>query len=117
MSILDRVKTRLEAVEDKPSDKWLEEVTHTLTDRICLRVGVSTLPITAESLVVDATIKAVNRRFDEGITQEAEGQGGTLSLQFVDDLLAEYAAELSALAEIARADTTAALQFPKVRFV
>lgn len=116
MSVLDRVKTRLEAVEDKPSDKWLEEVTHTLTDRICLRVGVSTLPTTAESLVVDAT-KAVNRRFDEGITQESEGQGGTLSLQFVDDLLAEYAAELSALAEIARADTTAALQFPKVRFV
>ena len=117
MSVLDRVKTRLEAVEDKPSDKWLEEVKNTLTDRICLRIGVSTLPDTAKSLVVDATIKAVNRRFDEGITQEAEGQGGTLSLQFVDDLLAEYAAELSALAEIARADTTAALQFPKVRFV
>lgn len=117
MSVLDRVKTRLEAVEDKPSDKWLEEVTHTLTDRICLRIGVSTLPITAESLVVDATVKAVNRRFYEGITQEAEGQGGTLSLQFVDDLLAEYAAELSALAEIARADTTVDLKLPKLRFV
>lgn len=117
MSVLDRVKTRLEAVEDKPSDKWLEEVTHTLTDRICLRIGVSTLPATAESLVVDATIKAVNRRFDEGITQESEGQGGTLSLQFVDDLLAEYAAELSALAEIVRADTTVDLKLPKLRFV
>lgn len=115
MSVLDRVKTRLEAVEDKPSDMWLEEVTHTLTDRICLRIGVSTLPTTAESLVVDATIKAVNRRFDEGITQEAEGQGGTLSLQFVDDLLAEYAAELSTLADLAKSDGSSSL--PKLRFV
>ena len=115
MSVLDRVKTRLEAVEDKPSDKWLEEVTHTLTDRICLRVGVSTLPTTAESLVVDATIKAVNRRFDEGITQEAAGQGGTMTLQFVDDLLAEYAAELSTLADLAKSDGSSSL--PKLRFV
>ena len=43
--------------------------------------------------------------------------GWKRSLQFVDDLLAEYAAELSALAEIARADTTVDLKLPKLRFV
>lgn len=115
MSMLERIKARLEGSEDTPSDKWLEEVTHTLTDRVCLRIGVSELPPLAESLVVDATIKAVNRRFDEGITQEAAGQGGTMTLQFVDDLLAEYATELSTLADLAKSDGSSSL--PKLRFV
>ena len=38
-----------------------------------------------------------------------------MGLQFVDDVLAEYDAELSALADMARAEGTSNL--PKVRFL
>lgn len=112
---IDRIKNRLEGWEDIPSDEWLEDVFATLSDRVCMRIGVSYLPVSAESLVVDAAVKMVNRRFDEGITSESEGQGGTMGLQFVEDVLAEYDAELSALADMARADGSATL--PKVRFL
>ena len=115
MDMLSRVKARLDAWEDMPSDTWLKEVIQTLIDRVCMRIGVSDLPASAESLVVDAAVKMVNRRFDEGITSESEGQGGTMGLQFVDDVLAEYDAELSALADMARAEGTSNL--PKVRFL
>lgn len=115
MDMLSRVKARLDAWEDMPSDTWLKEAIQTLSDRVCMRVGASTLPVPAESLVVDAAVKMVNRRFDEGITSESEGQGGTMGLQFVDDVLAEYDAELSALADMARAEGTSNL--PKVRFL
>ncbi|EUB32598.1 hypothetical protein [Olsenella uli] len=115
MAVLDRVKARLDAWEDVPSDAWLAEAVQTLSDRVCLRCGVAALPPMAESIVADATVKAVNRRFDEGVASESEGQGGTMSLSFVDDLLSEYDRELSALADMARADGSSGL--PKVRFV
>lgn len=115
MDTLSRVKARLDVWEDMPSDVWLKEVIQTLIDRVCMRIGVSDLPVSAESLVVDATVKAVNRRFDEGVTSESEGQGGTMAVQFVEDVLAEYDAELSALADMARAEGTSKL--PKVRFL
>ncbi len=60
-------------------------------------------------------MKAVNRRFDEGIGSESEGQGGTMSVSFADDLLSEYDRELSALASMAQADGSSAL--PTVRFL
>ena len=115
MDTLSRVKARLDVWEDMPSDVWLKEVIRTLIDRVCMRIGVFDLPASAESLVVDATVKAVNRRFDEGVTSESEGQGGTMTVQFVEDVLAEYDAELSALADMARAEGTSSL--PKVRFL
>lgn len=115
MAVLDRVKARLDAWEDVPSDAWLAEAVQTLSDRVCLRCGVAALPPMAESIVADATVKAVNRRFDEGVASESEGQGSTMSLSFVDDLLSEYDRELSALADMARADGSSGL--PKVRFV
>ena len=115
MAVLDRVKARLDAWEDVPSDAWLAEAVQTLSDRVCLRCGVAALPPMAESIVADATVKAVNRRFDAGVASESEGQGGTMSLSFVDDLLSEYDRELSALADMARAAGSSGL--PKVRFV
>lgn len=113
--VLARVKARLDGWEDVPSDAWLSEAARTLSDRVCLRAGVSALPPMAESIVVDATVKAVNRRFDEGIGSESEGQGGTMSVSFADDLLSEYDRELSALASMAQADGSSAL--PTVRFL
>lgn len=115
MTIFSRVRARLDGWEDVPGDAWLDEAIRTLSDRVCLRCGVHELPRMAESIVVDATVKAVNRRFDEGMTSESEGQGVTMSVTFADDLLAEYDRELSALADMAAADGSSGL--PKVRFV
>ena len=115
VDILSRVKNRLDDWEDVPSDAWLAEVVQSLSDRVCMRVGVEKLPVLAASIVVDATVKAVNRRFDEGISSESEGQGGSMSLSFVDDLLAEYDRELSMLAVTAGADGISRLNV--VRFI
>lgn len=115
VDILSRVKNRLDDWEDVPSDAWLAEIVQSLSDRVCMRVGVEKLPVMAASIVVDATVKAVNRRFDEGISSESEGQGGSMSLSFVDDLLAEYGRELSMLAVTAGADGTSRLNV--VRFI
>ena len=115
VDILSRVKNRLDGWEDVPSDAWLAEIVQSLSDRVCMRVGVEKLPVMAASIVVDATVKAVNRRFDEGISSESEGQGGSMSLSFVDDLLAEYGRELSMLAVTAGADGTSRLNV--VRFI
>ncbi len=115
MSVLERVRARLEGWEDVPTDSWLSEAVQTLSDRVCLRCGVAALPPMAESIVADATVKAVNRRFDEGIASESEGQGGTMSVSFADDLLSEYDRELSALADMARAGGSSEL--PRVRFL
>jgi hypothetical protein len=117
MAILERVRARLDAWEDVPSDGWLVEAIRSLSDRVCARMGVASLPAPAESIVVDATVKAVNRRFDEGISSETEGQGtgASMSVAFADDLLTEYDRELSALADMARADGTSLL--PSVRFL
>ena len=115
MTIYERVKARLDGVEDVPSDAWVAEAIKTLSDRVCMRIGVGELPAMAASIVADAMVKAVNRRFDEGITFESEGQGDVMSVTFVDDLLSEYDRELSALADMARADGSSKL--PMVKFV
>lgn len=115
MTVFERVKARLDAWEDAPTDAWLEEAIRTLSGRVCLRCGVSSLPAMAESIVADAMVKAVNRRFDEGITSESEGQGDVMSVTFADDLLSEYDRELSALADMASADGSSGL--PRMRFV
>lgn len=115
MDLLGRVKVRIEAFGDIPSDEWLKETIQAISDRVCLRVSTESLPVLAESIVVDACVKAVNRRFDEGITSESEGQGGSMSLSFVDDVLAEYTFELSSLANMLSCDGNSKRQ--KVRFI
>ena len=113
MDLLGRVKVRIEAFGDMPSDEWLKETIQAISDRVCLRVSTESLPVLAESIVVDACVKAVNRRFDEGIVSESEGQGGSMSLSFVDDILSEYSSELSSLANMLSGDSSGSS--PRVR--
>ncbi len=99
---LARVRVRLTGYGDVPPDDVLSELVATVADRLRLRVGSADLPDMAWSVVVDATVKAVQRRFYEGEASESEGQDGTMSTSWVDDILAEYADEVAGLRDIAR---------------
>ncbi len=90
MEILERVKTRLsgEAVEDGQ----LQEMIQTVSDRLCIRLGEETLPAVFMSVCIDAVIKMHRRIYYEGISTE---NTGSLSTAFVEDVLAEYAGEIS----------------------
>lgn len=67
----------------------LEEL---MRSRLCLRLGVDSLPAEFSSVLVDATCKAYRRVYFEGI--KSENVGG-LSVTFFDDLLSEYDREIS----------------------
>lgn len=91
-TVLDRVLVRLEGVEDIDEQTGLlQELIQTTQDRIALRVGSETFPALLASIAVDATVKLYRRLYYEGI--QSEGDDG-LSVSFVDDILAEYDAEL-----------------------
>lgn len=99
---LSRVKVRLTGYGDVPSDDVLSELVTTVADRLGLRVGTRDLPDMAWSVVVDATVKAVQRRFYEGEASESEGQDGTMSTSWVDDILSEYDDEVSGIRDLVR---------------
>ena len=61
MTIYERVKARLDGVEDVPSDAWVAEAIKTLSDRVCMRIGVGELPAMAESIGI-IPARAGNRR-------------------------------------------------------
>lgn len=87
--LLQRLKTRLPNTQF--SDDQLTEYLRTMSDRLCLRLGVETLPPLFNSICVDATVKMVRRTYYEGITSEAVAN---INTSFVDDILAEYAGEI-----------------------
>lgn len=88
--LLKRLKIRLP--DTQLTDSQLTEYLTTMSDRICLRLGVETLPAIFESICVDATVKMVRRTYYEGISSEGVAN---ISTSFVDDILAEYAGEMS----------------------
>lgn len=89
MELLERVCIRLKE-ENAPEDILLE-ILETICDRICLRVGESSLPRSLSSLAVDAAVKMYRRQYYEGIISEG---ADTINTTFVEDLLAEYQEEL-----------------------
>lgn len=88
--LLDRLKTRVP--DTVLTDAQLTEYLQTVSDRLCLRLGAETLPPLFNSICVDATVKMVRRTYYEGISTEGVSN---LSTSFVDDILAEYASEIS----------------------
>lgn len=88
--LLSRLKTRLP--DTQLTDEQLEEYLQTMRDRLCLRLGVEMLPALFDSICVDATVKMVRRTYYEGISSEGVAN---ISTAFVDDILAEYAGEIS----------------------
>lgn len=87
--LLSRLKIRLP--DTKLTDDQLKEYLTTMSDRLCLRLGVDALPALFESICVDSTVKMVRRTYYEGITSEAVAN---INTSFVDDILAEYAGEI-----------------------
>ncbi len=87
--MLDRLRIRL---PDTPlPEEALREYLSTVSDRLCLRLGVEILPALFSSICVDATVKMVRRTHYEGISSEGVAN---ISTSFVDDILAEYAQEI-----------------------
>lgn len=88
MSILDRVKKRLPEADPD----LLEEYIQTMEDRICIRLGESSLPDAFASVCVDAVVKMYRRTYYEGISSEGVAN---ISTSFFEDILAEYDQEIS----------------------
>ena len=94
VDIKERVKKRLTDYSDNAN--LIDELIATVEDRLCIRLDEETLPKKFTSICVDAVVKAYRRVYFEGIT--AEGVEN-LSTSFVEDILAEYAFEISAWIE------------------
>ncbi len=90
MDMLERVRKRIP--EDTVSDDTLNEYIATMSDRLCLRLGLEILPKIFESICVDATVKMYRRTYYEGISSEG---ASNISTTFVDDILNEYMDEIN----------------------
>ena len=106
MDILARVRLRTNDVYD---DALLEDLVQTVTDRLCIRLGVQELPQAFESIAADAAVKAARRVYYEGIQSEG---AANISTAFVADILSEYDAEI----ERYRADHAADVGNKTIRF-
>lgn len=114
--VIERVETRLSGDEGAPTGAELEELCRGVSDRLCMRLGVSKLPEVAESIAVDASVKAVRRKFYEGVQTESAGMAGSVSTSFFEDALAEYSAEIAGLRAMLVEDG-GTLTRSKVRFI
>lgn len=90
MELIERIQLRLQG--EKPNMALLQELTTTASDRLCIRLGEETLPAAFTSICVDAVVKMYRRIYYEGVSSE---NNGSLSTSFVEDVLAEYAEEIS----------------------
>ena len=87
--LLQRLKIRLP--DTQLNDDQLMEYLQTMSDRLCLRLGVETLPALFNSICVDATVKMIRRIYYEGISSEGVAN---ITTSFVDNILAEYTDEI-----------------------
>lgn len=97
MEILERVKQRIS--DDAVKEETLNEYILTVSDRLCLRLGVDILPKMFESICVDAVVKMYRRKYYEGISSEG---AANITTSFVDDVLSEYSDEISSYVEKSR---------------
>ena len=112
-----RLKTRLSGDETIPSDEELQEIVTGLSERLMMRLRCNDLPTLAWSIVVDAGVKLVRRKFYEGISSESEGQTGSLSTSFFEQVLAEYEDDIAGLRDMLAAEDSADTSVPLVRFI
>lgn len=90
VELIERVRKRIPD-SDEVTDDVLEEYICTVSDRLCLRLGVDLLPRLFESACVDAVVKMHRRAYYEGISSEG---AANITTSFVDDILSEYAEEI-----------------------
>lgn len=115
-AVAERVRKRLAGDEcPPPQGDELDEICRGVSDRLCMRLGVSELPAIADSIAVDAAVKVVRRKFYEGVQAESAGMTGSVSTSFFEDALAEYSAEIAGLRSMLAGGGT--LSRSKVRFI
>ena len=76
---------------EEVTDDVLKEYINTVSDRLCLRLGVDLLPRLFESACADAVVKIHRRAYYEGISSEG---AANITTSFGDDILSEYAEEI-----------------------
>lgn len=81
------IETRVLVRKPEINIELLSELVTSATDRINLRLGVSTFPQELESIAVEVVCAMYNRSHHEGIKNE---NADTFSVSFVDDILKEY---------------------------
>ena len=101
-ALVDRVKAHYLPDEAIPEDSAIEEMIQTVSDRLLIRLKVEELPKLAESIAVDAAVKALRLRGYEGSSSESASDGGSMSNSFIDDVLAAYSDDIEALCETCR---------------
>lgn len=100
--------------EAKPSDDVIVEALQRVHDRIAIRLRAD-VPELGGSIIADAAMKLLRKRGYEGMERESIGDGGSISNDFVDNVLAEYELEIQALYDaVHRPQSTGR---PKVRFL
>ena len=97
-SLTARVKLRYLDGEAVPGDAVIGEMLQAVIDRITIRMETTAeLPDAAGSIVVDAAMRMLRLRGYEGSTSESAGDGGSMANAFIDDILADYSADLESL--------------------
>lgn len=87
--LFERVRRRVDvAVAD---DDLLADCVDTISSRLCLRLGVDSLPSIFNTICIDAVVKMARRFYYEGITTEGVAN---ISTSFVEDILNEYNEEI-----------------------
>lgn len=86
--LLQRIRNRIN--DEAATTETLSEIAQTVSDRVCLRSGTTSVPDLFNSIVVDASVKLYRRTYYEGVSSEND-DGTTTS--FVNDILEEYNAE------------------------
>lgn len=90
--VLEQARRLLEEEEITPSEAWLRHWSSTVCNRLCLRLHAQRLPDMFASIADDAVIKLYRRYYYEGVSSESDGG---VSVNFVEDVLNEYASEIS----------------------
>lgn len=92
--IKNRILIRLKkSCEETLDEYYIDELQTTISDRLCLRLGVDKLPESFSSICVDATVKMYRRTYYEGV--ESENEDGIIT-SFIENVLSEYDEEISA---------------------
>lgn len=88
--MLTEIKRTLE-ITDTALDSQLNDFIKRITDRLLLRLGVPTLPVELQFIVVECTVKRFNLKGNEGMSSYSqEGESITYS-----NLLDEYQEDIA----------------------
>ena len=88
--MLTEIKRTLE-ITDTSLDAQLNDFIKRITDRLLLRLGVPTLPVELQFIVVECTVKRFNLKGNEGMASYSQ-EGESISY---GDLLDEYREDIA----------------------